>query len=287
MAFSTEADESFDDSRQFIVPMRRSSVGKKRRNIKGLTRVQRRGGIKYNTKRPNKLRNLFNSVKSLFSNKDTDLLMMQTVYNRSGNTQKFKGRKKNSMRQRVLRSEALNRKHLLHERTNNNDEDTENFNSNFVQELELQNEQLQAELKQVKSKLKFAREKNILYKSLLDEANIGSVYLESRRHIKNLEKENVKPQDELPPSPERKVFPLLTSSPIRKSPTSQSQNRTSNDSISRRLHPAAPPPQLNYYNKYPSLPHTEALNKDANVHNVDGTIKEQSNSITSSPTSSK
>ncbi|CAL9729799.1 nuclear envelope protein YPR174C [Monosporozyma unispora] len=115
----------------------------------------------------------------------------------------------------------------------------------------------------LKKKVKYAREKNALYKSLLDEANIGTSYLESRRHIKNLVRDNMKPESELPPSPERKVDPLVTSSPIR-------QSGSASASASSNPHMAQAPPQLkNYYNKYPTLPHTESLAKQETEDNVE------------------
>ena len=119
----------------------------------------------------------------------------------------------------------------------------------------------------LKKKLKYAREKNTLYKSLLDEANIGTTYLESRRHIKNLVRDNMKPESELPPSPERKVYPLVTSSPIRQNlgatnGTSTNRLASSSSTTSHQNDTIQAPPQMkSYYNKYPKLPHTESLIK--------------------------
>lgn len=132
----------------------------------------------------------------------------------------------------------------------------------------------------LKKKLKYAREKNTLYKSLLDEANIGTTYLESRRHIKNLVRDNMKPESELPPSPERKVYPLVTSSPIRQNigaTTTTSANKpTSSSSTTSYQNDAvrAPPQMKSYYNKYPKLPHTESLIKREPANN-DEENKEQ------------
>lgn len=106
-------------------------------------------------------------------------------------------------------------------------------------------EELRSQITLLKRKLQYAREKNTLYKSLLDDAAIGTTYLESRRHIRNLVRANVKPEVELPPSPDRKLPPLVTSSPLRNG----NHHATTED-----------PPQLkSYYSKYRTLPHTEAL----------------------------
>lgn len=115
---------------------------------------------------------------------------------------------------------------------------------------------LQDQVALLKKKVKYAREKNTLYKSLLDEANIGTSYLESRRHIKNLVRDNMKPESELPPSPERKVDPLVTSSPIRHHAMGQPAAGTGASPMVQ-----APPQLKQFYNKYPTLPHTESLSK--------------------------
>ena len=133
----------------------------------------------------------------------------------------------------------------------------------------------------LKKKVKYAREKNTLYKSLLDEANIGTTYLESRRHIKNLVRDNMKPDSELPPSPERKVYPLVTSSPIRQQNIGATHNSdphkftlASSNASQQNSVLQAPPQIKSYYSKYPKLPHTESLIKREPSTNHEN-IKEQ------------
>lgn len=127
---------------------------------------------------------------------------------------------------------------------------------------------LQDQVVLLKKKVKYAREKNTLYKSLLDEANIGTSYLESRRHIKNLVRDNMKPESELPPSPERKVDPLVTSSPIRHHTTGQTGGIASPMG-------QAPPQLKQFYNKYPTLPHTESLSKQESPNDNDNDEEEE------------
>lgn len=115
-------------------------------------------------------------------------------------------------------------KDLLRENTNRDDTGTldeavnikqNNKSKNIHKQCELKEIELLKEIALLKKKLQYSKEKNTLYKSMLDDANINTKFMKSRRHIHNLVKENVKPQDKLPPSPERKLQPLLTSSPIR------------------------------------------------------------------------
>ena len=134
--------------------------------------------------------------------------------------------------------------------------------------------ELKRQLKKLQREFKFSQEKNILFKKLLDDAQIDRSYLKSRRDIRNLEKCNVKPQQELPPSPQRKVSPLVTSSPIRKQSGPQTQVQKQPDHLDqpplhqqqlpqgtdRNLHDLNPP-RLNFGSRYPSIPEIETLTK--------------------------
>ncbi|CAB4253918.1 hypothetical protein, no similarity [Maudiozyma barnettii] len=163
-------------------------------------------------------------------------------------------RDKKSMRDQVLQRERQNRNMIQ--------------SGNFVsppdvqRRLTLTNDSLsskvnllQRQLNAVSEDLKFAKEKNALFEKLLDDANVDRSYVKSRRDIRNLEKRNIKPQDELPPSPERKVNPLVTSSPIHRVSTDHTE--------SRNLKLA--PPKINFYSKYPTIPRTESLVMGANL----------------------
>ncbi|CAI4054179.1 Csa1p SKDI_16G4300 [Saccharomyces kudriavzevii IFO 1802] len=110
--------------------------------------------------------------------------------------------------------------------------------------------QLQQQLQSAQKELQFVKEKCHLLQSVLDDANIDQKYLESRRDMKNIERDNLKPTENLPPSPVRAVNPLVTSSPIHMSPLQSRQ---------RPLSALQPPKGPNFYAKYPKLPHTSIL----------------------------
>ncbi|EJS41239.1 YPR174C [Saccharomyces arboricola H-6] len=110
--------------------------------------------------------------------------------------------------------------------------------------------QLQQQLQSTQKELQFVKEKCHLLQSVLDDANIDQRYLESRRDMKNIERDNLKPTENLPPSPVRAVNPLVTSSPIHMSPLQSRQ---------RPLSALQPPKGPNFYAKYPKLPHTNIL----------------------------
>ncbi|KOG96456.1 Csa1p DI49_5619 [Saccharomyces eubayanus] len=110
--------------------------------------------------------------------------------------------------------------------------------------------QLQLQLQSTQKELQFVKEKCHLLQSVLDDANIDQRYLESRRDMKNIERDNLKPTEILPPSPVRAVNPLVTSSPIHMSPLQSRQ---------RPLSALQPPKGPNFYAKYPKLPQTNIL----------------------------
>ncbi|SCW04604.1 LAFE_0H17216g1_1 [Lachancea fermentati] len=103
---------------------------------------------------------------------------------------------------------------------------------------------VEKDLKITKKRLKFSQEKNALLESLLDDANIDNEYVRSRRQIRNIQKENLKPiEGEIPPSPQHAMSPLFTSSPMR-----------FNNQSDVRLDE-----QDKFYHKYPKIPEAELL----------------------------
>lgn len=230
---------------------------------------------------------LMNSIKDVFSTEDQDLNLMQQACGntnamlplaaRRGPNQGSEGRKR--LRDRILRSEAFKRKlleikyddRMLEQvrrgrsasagRRSVNDGlyDFQPLRGDKVvllqrklEELDSKVQDMDKELQITQKKLKFAQEKNTLLESLLDDANIDSEYVKSRRDIKNLQKENLKPEAELPPSPRRSINPLFTSSPMRKPSSAQEQEQEQGQEQRKD-------PQQNFYNKYPRIPETELL----------------------------
>ncbi|GAV53540.1 hypothetical protein ZYGR_0AK00420 [Zygosaccharomyces rouxii] len=228
---------------------------------------------------------LMKSIKNVFSTEDQDLSLMQQACGntnamlppaaRRGAHQGSEGRKR--LRDRIVRSEAFKRKLLEIEyddrmleqvrrgrsvsggrrRISDGLHDFQPLQDDKVillqrklQELDSKVQDMDKELQITQKKLKFAQEKNTLLESLLDDANIDSEYVKSRRDIKNLQKENLKPEAELPPSPRRSVNPLFTSSPMRKPSSAQDQEQEQD--------PGQDPTQ-NFYSKYPKIPETELL----------------------------
>lgn len=204
------------------------------------------------------------------------------------------------LRRRVRWKEFANRQQL---RVNGNDNGSSNTSAvpsdareeisersiNIMLRREIR--ELKRQLKKLQREFKFSQEKNILFEKLLDDAQIDRSYLKSRRDIRNLEKYNVKPQQELPPSPQRKVSPLVTSSPIRKQSGPQIQAQRQPDhtdqqtlhqqqqqqqqqlpqGTDRNLHDFNPP-RLNFGSRYPSIPEIETLTKlddRASAHDSD------------------
>lgn len=231
---------------------------------------------------------LMSSIKKVFSTEDQDLNLMQQACGNANamlpaaarrSSQKGpEGRRK--LRDRIIRSEAFKRKLLeikyddrmleqvrrgrsmsAGRRITNSDDGLQDFQplqedkvvllQRKLQELDSKVQDMDKELQITNKKLKFAQEKNTLLESLLDDANVDSEYVKSRRDIKNLQKENLKPETELPPSPRRSINPLFTSSPMRKPASVQNQE-----------HDIQEQPQestQNFYSKYPKIPETELL----------------------------
>lgn len=240
------------------------------------------------SKRRFTLSGLYEALKSVFTNDDQTLNLMQRT---CGNADELVSRSRLSkeheeryLRNRISSSRAFKKKlsEINYDRTmleklresgkrlpldSSNmtmhrkwQPSSESIEDDRIRLLELRcshkDEQLKTikkELEITKRKLEFAKEKNTILKAILNDANVDSDYVKSRRDIKNLQTDNLKPQEELPPSPVRTVNPLFTSSPVRKT---QSQE----DTISEK----ADGKQDTYYNKYPKIPETENLARKEN-----------------------
>ncbi|SCV05126.1 LANO_0H00606g1_1 [Lachancea nothofagi CBS 11611] len=259
---------SLDNWRRRHVPGNRSGVSHRirkqatRRNPKSLRSVK-----------PSSLpasASVWNRVKSVFSPKDQDLQQMRNAYadfKLQDHTEKTRTRAE--VQRRIATSTALKRKmqekhyddKLLEElrrgrnpeakpvtkfpRPRNFETDQVIILQHKVDSLVNKITSLEQDLQLTRKKLMFAREKNSLLESLLDDANVDSDYVKSRRRITNLQKENLKPDfNALPLSPKRDVSPLFTSSPIRL------PNVAEEDPLS------------DYYEKYPRIPDAELLKKD-------------------------
>ncbi|KAG0657939.1 hypothetical protein C6P45_002311 [Maudiozyma exigua] len=221
------------------------------------------------TKKRGKLHSLFNSIKSFFFTAETPdntnrrkLRKKRKYYSRHPNSRHLHSRKglnrkssnnyNNTLRETVLERERQNRNMIQNGNNFSNPRDLQRQRQLSMTNDTLSNRVtlLQRQLRVANEDLKFAKEKNVLFEKLLDDANIDRSYVKSRRDIRNLEKHNIKPQDELPPSPERKVNPLVTSSPIHRL-----NNNDQTDSTKLNL----APPKINFYSKYPTIPQTESL----------------------------
>ncbi|CCH61144.1 hypothetical protein TBLA_0E00830 [Henningerozyma blattae CBS 6284] len=160
---------------------------------------------------------------------------------------------------RLLRNPPISKK--THNTTIPYNEDNLTLNNKYFDEVnqlkrkikklasELENKD--SELEKIRIQLKFANEKNQLREDLLDDAKLDNGYLISRRQIKNLEKQNVKPKEELIYSPVRIPNPKYTSSPMNKPGTYDSNP----------FNYIGEPKTPYLYDKYRKLPETEQLNK--------------------------
>lgn len=221
------------------------------------------------TRKRGRLHSLFNSIKSFFFTAETPditnrrkLRKKRKYYSRDPNTRHLHSPKSlnrktnnnynNTLRETVLERERINRNMIQNGNTFSNQRDLQRQRQLSVTNDNLSNRVtlLQRQLRAANEDLKFAKEKNVLFEKLLDDANIDRSYVKSRRDIRNLEKYNIKPQDELPPSPERKVNPLVTSSPIHRL---NNNDQTDNTKLNLA------PPKINFYSKYPTIPQTESL----------------------------
>lgn len=245
--------DSFDDGddSQLLEEERNELHHKKKRN---------------SSRKTGRLESIYESIKSFFfdntneQDKQRNLLrrgryhQKNYIHSPRGNKRMISGSNANSKRmlkKKVLRREKQNRQDIQGGFIKTQNMELTETNNKLRNQLGL----LEQKLDMVSEDLKFAREKNALFEKLLDDANVDRSYVKSRRDIRNLEKHNIKPQDELPPSPERKVNPLVTSSPIRRLSTDQPDNRNLN----------LAPPKINFYSKYPTIPHTESLSKSTKL----------------------
>lgn len=217
------------------------------------------------------LKAIWRSLKTFFSSEDQDLdLMQKACSNLDGMVTPSKrvsgAEERRLLRERIARSEAFKRKVLQVKYDNemlkelrvgrprqrpgeassapNLTDDQVTLLQKRISHLEEKVKNSQEDLRITQKRLKFANEKNALLESLLDDANIDREYVKSRRDIKNIQRDNLIPESELPPSPRRAVNPLFTSSPMR---------------TGSKEEPAA---TTDYYNKYPKIPETETLAKN-------------------------
>lgn len=255
-----------------------SRMLKRERTLRVNDRVRKTPSMK-----TGRISSIWKSLKTVFSNEDQDLNLMQRA---CGNvnvmipqSKRLSGPdERRRMKERFSRSEAFKRKlleikyddklldqlrrgrsHLRKENVafpvgQNIADDQVVLLQRKIVDLETRLKNTFKDLQITHKKLKFAQEKNTLLESLLDDANIDSEYVKSRRDIKNIQKENLKPETELPPSPRRTVNPLFTSSPMRKpSADHHGEEMGTTDT---------------YYNKYPKIPETEILVKGQRTHSL-------------------
>lgn len=254
-----------------------SRMLKRERTVRSNDRVRKKPNMKRG-----RISSIWQSLKTVFSNEDQDLNLMQRA---CGNVNVMIPQSKSlsgpderrRMKERFSRSEAFKRKLLeikyddkLLDQLRRGRSHLKKGNMGLPQgqtitddqvvllqrklvDLETRLKNMFKDLQITHKKLKFAQEKNILLESLLDDANIDSEYVKSRRDIKNIQKENLKPETELPPSPRRTVNPLFTSSPMRKPSVDHGEELGTTDS---------------YYNKYPKIPETEILVKGQRTHSL-------------------
>ncbi|QLL33720.1 hypothetical protein HG536_0F00440 [Torulaspora globosa] len=216
------------------------------------------------------LKAVWKSLKTFFSSEDQDLGLMQKACTNLDSmvspSKRLSGaEERRQLKERIARSEAFKRKvlqvkydsEMLKElrvgRSRQRADETaaHNLSDDQVTLLQKKIAHLESELKNsredlriTQKRLKFANEKNALLESLLDDANIDREYVKSRRDIKNIQRDNLIPESELPPSPRRAVNPLYTSSPMRNGSKDESAAAT------------------DFYSKYPKIPETEALAKN-------------------------
>lgn len=263
----------------------RKPMVSKRSNYQSLQRPQ---NTEFYTTANGIFSRIMKSVKSVFSNDDQNLDLMQRAsenleFVTSLNDRISAQEERKLIKERIIKSEIFKKK-LLEKRHDDvlldqmkrgrsskskprsvDDNMNKIGNANIVtdqvlllqrkiNDIETKHRDVIKELQITKKKLKFAKEKNTLLESLLDDANIDSEYVKSRRDIRNLQKENLIPESELPPSPRRTVNPLFTSSPIRRVNIGEK-----NPDI--RYQPDNAPGTITaeYYNKYPRIPETELL----------------------------
>ncbi|QLG72255.1 hypothetical protein HG535_0C06100 [Zygotorulaspora mrakii] len=246
---------------------------------------------KQTTDRPGRLSLMWRSLKTVFSNEEQDLTQFQEA---CGNVNVMipQNKKPNGteerrrLRERIARSEAFKRKLLeikydenmleqmrrgrsrfprlgnrnseVYRQSQNISEDRITLLQRRVTELEENLLHVTRDLQITQKKLKFAQEKNTLLESLLDDANIDSEYVKSKRDMKNIQRENLKPDSELPPSPRRTVNPLFTSSPMR-NPSANTNTQPEDPSLALRD---------DFYNRYPKIPETESLTQAQKSHSL-------------------
>lgn len=236
-----------------------------------MTRYNERTRTSARTREPvGGLKAVWRSLRAFFSNEDQDLGLMQKACTNldamvSPSKRLSGAEERRQLKERIARSEAFKRKVLQvkydnemmkeirvgRSRQRTDEAAARNVTDDQVTLLQKKILRLENELKNsredlriTQKRLKFANEKNTLLESLLDDANIDREYVKSRRDIKNIQRDNLVPESELPPSPRRAVNPLYTSSPMRNGSKDESAAATE------------------FYSKYPKIPETEVLAKN-------------------------
>ncbi|SCU83610.1 LADA_0C12486g1_1 [Lachancea dasiensis] len=238
---------------------------------------------------------IWNTVKGVFSTRDQDLQQMKTAYAdfKLQDLAEKTSRTRAQVQRRIATSAALKRKvlekkydeKLLHElrrgrsperkvglrtkRSRNMETDKFVILQHKFDSLASKVTSLENELQLARKKLMFAREKNALLESLLNDANIDDEYVKSRRRISNLQRADLKPEPgALPPSPKRALSPLYTSSPARLPnfkfdvPGIDAVHDVDKDARFGDPGLGEGDPLSGFYEKYPKIPGTELLKKD-------------------------
>ncbi|CEP64680.1 Csa1p LALA0_S13e00518g [Lachancea lanzarotensis] len=237
---------------------------------------------------------LWSAVKSVFSPKDQDLEQMRNAYadfKLPRNTDR--ARMSAQVQRRIAASAAFKRKVMEKQRDDklleqlrrgrsrepkqqqppqqqhlpNYQNDQLLILQHKVESLNAKVGSLERDLQLTRKELMFAREKNALLESLVNDANVDDEYVKSRRRITNFQKNDLKPDfGALPPSPQRALSPLVTSSPVRlpnldeRDDDGDEFDDDFNDNAN--FYKAHRKPHSRFYEKYPSIPTTEPMQKD-------------------------
>ncbi|SCU80713.1 LAFA_0C00760g1_1 [Lachancea sp. 'fantastica'] len=261
----------------------RSSVSKRLRNTRN-TKSYRKRDRDHGSQQPGAL---WSAVKSVFSPKDQDLEQMRNAY-ADFKLPVHSDRAKISaqVQRRIAASAALKRKvmekkyddKLLEQLRRGRSPEAKRPLPHYqkdqllilqhkVESLNAKVGSLERDLQLTRKKLMFAREKNALLESLVNDANVDDEYVKSRRRITNFQKTDLKPDfGALPPSPHRALNPLVTSSPVRLPNLDERDDDDDDDgddfNNDANINSRRRKPPSRFYEKYPSIPTTEPMQKD-------------------------